>query len=282
MAPEYFLWCIIFLFFILCSLILEISKSNNLRGNKVDYADDVKQIITMDRQNLGFGALNTEAYYVAVGGKHVRGAILLALYDRFSNLRSQKYIKDEVLCIEYLHSGSLIIDDLPVFDGADTRRGDVTLHKKYTQQTAVSCSMILFLRAIQLQPVILDAMKILLSGQFTELTLESISTKGKMHDIVNCKTVTLFALIGDFIQQKCILTKYELENMNSFLYSYGMAYQIADDVDDATTDEGLNYSKVHTDAKVQLDQYLTNASRCLANINCYGPFFQKCIDTLRR
>ena len=39
--------------------------------------------------------------------------------------------------LEFLHTYSLIHDDLPAMDNADLRRGFQTIHKKYDEVTAI-------------------------------------------------------------------------------------------------------------------------------------------------
>ncbi|MGD1702583.1 polyprenyl synthetase family protein [Dapis sp. BLCC M229] len=41
-----------------------------------------------------------------------------------------------VRAIEYFHSASLILDDLPTQDNASLRRGKLAFHKKYSQAEA--------------------------------------------------------------------------------------------------------------------------------------------------
>jgi geranylgeranyl diphosphate synthase, type II len=51
--------------------------------------------------------------------------------------------------IELLHCASLVHDDLPCFDDADTRRGKVSVHKQYGEQLAVLVGDALIVAAFQ-------------------------------------------------------------------------------------------------------------------------------------
>lgn len=44
---------------------------------------------------------------------------------------------DVALALEFIHTYSLIHDDLPAMDNADFRRGILTLHKSYDETTAI-------------------------------------------------------------------------------------------------------------------------------------------------
>ena len=71
--------------------------------------------------------------YALVGGKRMRPAII---YDILHSLgkRSGEEIDGSYLAFttEFIHTSSLIIDDLPCMDDDDFRRGRLSFHKKYT------------------------------------------------------------------------------------------------------------------------------------------------------
>ena len=70
------------------------------------------------------------------GGKRFRPMLLLSVVDSIEPLLVQNGLK-VALAIEFLHTYSLIHDDLPSMDNADLRRGFQTLHKKYDEVTAI-------------------------------------------------------------------------------------------------------------------------------------------------
>src|SRR5574344_701519 len=70
------------------------------------------------------------------GGKRFRPMLLLSVVNAKNRLLLQNaYFV--ALAIEFLHTYSLIHDDLPSMDNADLRRGFTTLHKKYDEVTAI-------------------------------------------------------------------------------------------------------------------------------------------------
>ncbi|CAF1298543.1 unnamed protein product, partial [Didymodactylos carnosus] len=65
-------------------------------------------------------------YAVSAGGKRLRPLLLFMIADLY-NL-SLDSVLPLATALEYLHTSSLILDDLPAQDNSDTRRGQATLH----------------------------------------------------------------------------------------------------------------------------------------------------------
>jgi farnesyl diphosphate synthase len=70
------------------------------------------------------------------GGKRFRPALLLAVVSAYNELLVEGAYH-AAYAIELLHTYSLIHDDLPAMDNADLRRGQLTLHKRYDDVTAI-------------------------------------------------------------------------------------------------------------------------------------------------
>lgn len=90
---------------------LEIHKVNN------------QQPVGREEQIL-IAAMN---YSVKAGGKRLRMLLLIMIADLYQ-IPVEK-VTPLACAIEYLHTSSLIIDDLPAQDNSDLRRGRPTLHK---------------------------------------------------------------------------------------------------------------------------------------------------------
>lgn len=87
-------------------------------------------------------------YALTSGGKRVRG--LLALETAKAYGVSQAHALQVACAIEALHAYSLVHDDLPAMDNADTRRGRPTLHVQHDEATAVLAGDALQALAFQL------------------------------------------------------------------------------------------------------------------------------------
>ncbi|HFI0238853.1 TPA: polyprenyl synthetase family protein [Streptococcus suis] len=83
-------------------------------------------------------------YSLQAGGKRIRPMLLLTLLDAFGvTLQTAHY--QVAACVELIHTGSLIHDDLPAMDNDDYRRGRLTNHKVYDEATAILAGDSLFL-----------------------------------------------------------------------------------------------------------------------------------------
>lgn len=83
-------------------------------------------------QKLG-GALH---YALTPGGARIRPTILLSVAMACGDDRP-RLADAAAAALELIHSASLVHDDLPCFDDADTRRGKPTLHRAYSEPLAV-------------------------------------------------------------------------------------------------------------------------------------------------
>ncbi|CYX93071.1 geranylgeranyl pyrophosphate synthase [Streptococcus suis] len=83
-------------------------------------------------------------YSLQAGGKRIRPLLLLAILESFGMELKQAHYQVAV-CVELIHTGSLIHDDLPAMDNDDYRRGRLTNHKVYDEATAILAGDSLFL-----------------------------------------------------------------------------------------------------------------------------------------
>lgn len=87
-----------------------------------------------------------------VGGKRIRAIILLEI-TRAASLRTRITLPvdagEAALFIEYIHSASLVIDDLPMFDNDMMRRGGPSLHADMGSATAQMAALALMSGALQ-------------------------------------------------------------------------------------------------------------------------------------
>ncbi len=98
---------------------------------------DIDQLLIKRLEISKFpGTLIDAIKYIFINkGKKLR-AILLAESCALFDVEYTK-ILNVALALECVHSYSLIHDDLPAMDDDDYRRGELTLHKKYDEATAI-------------------------------------------------------------------------------------------------------------------------------------------------
>ncbi|MDI6860926.1 MAG: polyprenyl synthetase family protein [Caldisericia bacterium] len=74
-------------------------------------------------------------YSIKSGGKRLRPTLLLASYSSFKE--DEDKALNFAIAIEFIHTYSLIHDDLPPIDNAETRRGKPSLHKVFGEDIAI-------------------------------------------------------------------------------------------------------------------------------------------------
>ncbi|HEM3541311.1 polyprenyl synthetase family protein [Streptococcus suis] len=110
------------------------SKLQRLEETMVDFY----QLQVAERLN------QSVLYSLQAGGKRIRPLLLLTILESFGMELKQAHYQ-VAACVELIHTGSLIHDDLPAMDNDDYRRGRLTNHKVYDEATAILAGDSLFL-----------------------------------------------------------------------------------------------------------------------------------------
>ena len=187
------------------------------------------------------------------GGKRFRPVLLLSVVNSVEPLLTKNALP-VALGVEFLHTYSLIHDDLPSMDNADLRRGNPTLHKTYDEVTAIlvgdalnTHSFNLIANAPLSNDVKIELMKVLSSdggidgmiiGQaidcyFENQTLE-LSQLEFLHIHKTAKLIAASLKMGAIIANLDLDTQKKLYN---FGIDIGLLFQIQDDIIDETATE---------------------------------------------
>ena len=104
---------------------------NNLKDYVNDHILDFMPEIDANAKDL----YDAMVYSLTAGGKRFRAVLLLASYDLCGKnlLEALPY----ACACEYIHTYSLIHDDLPALDNDDLRRGKPTNHKMFGENLAI-------------------------------------------------------------------------------------------------------------------------------------------------
>lgn len=182
------------------------------------------------------------------GGKRFRPMLLLSVVKSKKPLLIENALK-VALAVEFLHTYSLIHDDLPSMDNSDLRRGFTTLHKKYDEVTAIlvgdalnSESFNLIANSSLHNDVKIELIKLLgengglngmIIGQAIDCYFEKqILELEKLEFLHIHKTAKL---IASSLKMGAIISNYD-ENIQEDLYNFGLdlglLFQIQDDIID--------------------------------------------------
>ena len=195
-----------------------------------------------------------EQYSLNAGGKRIR-SFLVNEFSRACGGDLEKSIQ-YALAVEMIHTFSLIHDDLPCMDDDDLRRGKPTSHKVYGEATALLAGDSLSIRAFSVlannsaldASVNLDAVCLLaeavssegmIGGQIIDMRGEreslSFETLLKLHSKKTGALISASAMLGCLAAGVKKSDK-KFISAREYASKIGLAFQIIDDILDATAD----------------------------------------------
>ena len=199
-------------------------------------------------------ATQVSGHIVNSGGKRIRPAICILVAKNLGY--SQPDLIRLASSIELLHTATLIHDD--VVDESLVRRGKESIQAKWDDAHGVLVGDFVYSKAFQLMasfnnPKIIrelaNATNKISEGEVLQLSLKTQSNLSEedYFNIINRKTAELFKVsaITAGILSEC--TKPELDSLNNFATSLGLAFQIQDDILDYYGQESLTGKKVGKD-----------------------------------
>lgn len=169
---------------------------------------------------------------------------------------------DIACAVEMIHAASLILDDLPCMDDAQLRRGRATTHLVFGQSVAILAAVSLISLAFEVLarlPVPSAQSSVLIqelssaigadgmaAGQV--LDLDHSATSLVSAEVVNAlKTGALFVAAVNMSAEVADLGRRERECLADFAVHLGLAFQIYDDIKDATSTESETGKTVGAD-----------------------------------
>ena len=199
--------------------------------------------------------------YSTIGsGKRIRAYLLVEAFRLFDNIKFYDDALSIAASLELIHTYSLIHDDLPSMDNSLLRRGKKTCHIKYDEATAILLGdglQSLAFEIITNNELTLDdrtkvnicnklaqaiGFKGMVAGQMMDLISEGRYDKfiPDKKFIIQTQRLKTGALIDFSLQAGGIIggaKKSELEILSGFGKRIGLAFQIVDDILDATSNE---------------------------------------------
>jgi geranylgeranyl diphosphate synthase type II len=197
-------------------------------------------------------------YTLFNAGKRIRPALTLQVCkDLGGDLR---LALPSACAVEYIHTYSLIHDDLPAMDDDDVRRGKPSSHKKFDEATAILAGDALLTGAFEaiartpdqalVAPMVLALAEGagasgMVGGQQIDL-----SPKANVHEIHAKKTAALFQASTHLGALAAYSPK--AGNLARYGLHLGLAFQAVDDILDASEEGRRNVARIYGLKKAHL------------------------------
>jgi farnesyl diphosphate synthase len=234
---------------------LKLSDSTSVWLQRSTERVDQAILKSFDDQVSAASGLKTAMHYAATGGgKRVRPLLIYATASLAGKELDQVPGVDAcAVAVELFHTYSLVHDDLPCMDNDDLRRGRPTVHKAFDEASALLVGDALQTMAFQLiaQSALNDAQKVqvitslstaggmagMAGGQAIDLA--SVGKQLKQNELEQMHRLKTGALLRAAVQIGAItvnLNEQEKKSLDIFASSLGLAFQVVDDVLDASSD----------------------------------------------
>ncbi|WP_025708309.1 polyprenyl synthetase family protein [Paenibacillus graminis] len=203
-------------------------------------------------------------YSLTGDGKRIRPILTWVLGVEVYGLQSAA-IEPLLRSLEFMHTASLIFDDLPSQDNAPTRRGRPTLHQVHNSATAELTGLYLIQKAIQEQASLqaFNPVTVLALMQYSAEKAEDmcmgqamdLHSKGKAMTLeqlnMMCFYKTGLAFEASLVMPAILagVQSAEIEALKKFAYHAGIAFQIKDDLLDLEGDHHLLGKNTRMDAE---------------------------------
>lgn len=193
-------------------------------------------------------------YAVLDGGKRVRPLLVYAAGDLFD--ADHVMLSRAAAAVEMIHAYSLVHDDMPCMDDDELRRGKPTVHVKYDEATALLVGDALqsqaFLALAGGKSDIAPSRRLAMVRELAHasgslgmcggqaIDLESVGLKlsldelEQMHRMKTGALLRVSVLLGALAGKE--LSVAEVVALNTYSKAIGLAFQVVDDVLDATAD----------------------------------------------
>lgn len=227
----------------------------------------------LDEAKINNNIYEPMKYSVDAGGKRIRPILTLSITEALNG--NTKDALDFGCAIEFIHTYSLIHDDLPAMDNDDYRRGKPTNHKVFGEAIAILAGDALLNFAFEvLSQKLIESNNLLYIKAVNEIVKASGArgmVAGQAIDIISeNKKLNLEELYnmhrlktGAIIEAACVAGAYIsnrediLESIREFSRNLGVAFQIVDDILDFTGDEKKLGKSVGKDKEANKATYVT-------------------------
>ena len=187
------------------------------------------------------------AYSVDAGGKRLRPLLLLSIVAMYDGVVAEAL--PAATALEFVHTYSLIHDDLPAMDNDDLRRGQPTNHKQFGEALAILAGDALLTDAFAilsrhypekgaaLVQILAEAAGSsgMVAGQVLDMdgeqTQYDLSTLKQMHQAKTGALIQAGVAMGSLF---VAIPEADQAALADFAAAFGLGFQIKDDINDVT------------------------------------------------
>ena len=236
--------------------------------------------------------LEAALHSVCSPGHRWRPILLFEIYEKLAHERNAFDVLPVACAIEYLHTASIILDDLPSMDNATLRRGKQPCHLKFGQPRAILtahwlCDVAQHLIHgfhlqthpkcfVDLEDILRETKNEMMKGQTLDLERETI-TDEEIIEKYRLKSGALYAFTASVPANLLGLSE-KAVHLRRFGNYLGIAYQVSDDVHDITDTIEVLGKDVRKDEHKGSIPYMHGIEKALEVKNLY---IEKCIGELK-
>ena len=243
-----------------------------LRNRVADIEQIIKKYLPQE-EGLQRTVIEAMNYSVMVGGKRLRPMLMKETFKLFGG--DAEVIEPFMAAIEFIHTYSLVHDDLPALDNDEYRRGKKTTHAVYGEAMGILAGDALLNYAFETATKALElelsantakALQVLASkagiygmigGQVVDVESEnkkvSMETVKFIHELKTGALIESAMLIGAILGGA---TEEEQASIQQIALNIGFAFQIQDDILDVTSSTEELGKPVGSDEKNQKSTYV--------------------------
>ena len=246
-------------------------------------------------------------YALLSGGKRIRPVLVLSACEMFNTPLA--YVIPFACAAEYIHTYSLIHDDLPCMDDDDIRRGRPTVHKQFGEAAAIlagdgllSCAfetmnkdMLMYLDDPELLKRKVRASYSLskgcgcrgmVSGQITDIQTAEENSSSDLINYVNYKKTACLiracVMMGGFLGG---MDSDTWEDLSIYGENIGMAFQLVDDIADSASGQDKDSNTYvqqfgRERAEIQAEQYIQTARKAIEKYYDHASIYRYLADLL--
>lgn len=214
--------------------------------------EKLREMVKSQEQILTDASLHV----IEAGGKRLRPTVTILAYKALGGMDVHKIV-DIAAGFELIHSATLIHDDIN--DGGSTRRGRMTVYKKFGLHNAIVTGDFLFTKAFQLggsfDKTVVDttaeACAALAEGEILQNRYRhkkdlTIDTYLQVAERKTGQPIKAGAMVGGYLAGG---SPEEVASLGKYGLDLGVAFQILDDILDFTGDEEKTGKMVGNDLK---------------------------------